>query len=69
MYARKRFQFAINYYTLCDSVSSFKFPRIFYQGEQVPALRSGVSRYIKQALLTQAGFGETAKEQLYGYSR
>lgn len=48
---------------------SFKFPRIFYQGEQVPALRSGVSRYIKQALLTQAGFGETAKEQLYGYSR
>lgn len=46
---------------------SFKFPRVFYQGEQVPALRSRVSRYIEQALLTQAGFGDTAKELLYGY--
>lgn len=46
---------------------SFKFPQVFYQGEQVPALRSRVSRYIEQALLTQAGFGDTSKELLYGY--
>lgn len=45
----------------------FKFPRMFPQGEAVPALRSRVSRYIEQALLTQAGFGDTAKEALYGY--
>ncbi len=45
----------------------FKFPQVYYQGEQVPALRSRVSRYIEQALLTQAGFGDTAKELLYGY--
>ena len=44
---------------------SFKFPRIFHQGAQVPELRSRVSRYIEQALLTQAGFGDTAKELLY----
>ncbi len=46
---------------------SFKFPQVFYQGEQVPALRSRISRYIEQALLTQAGFGDTSKELLYGY--
>lgn len=46
---------------------SFKFPEVFYQGEQVPELRSCVSRYIEQALLTQAGFGDTSKELLYGY--
>jgi ATP-dependent RNA helicase SUPV3L1/SUV3 len=44
---------------------SFKFPDIFHHGEQVPKLRSQVSRYIEQALLTQAGFGETSKELLY----
>jgi ATP-dependent RNA helicase SUPV3L1/SUV3 len=46
---------------------SFKFPRVFYQGALVPELRSQVSRYIEQALLTQAGYGDTSKEQLYGY--
>lgn len=46
---------------------SFKFPDIFYQGQLVPELRSRVSRYIEQALLTQAGFGDTSKELLYGY--
>jgi ATP-dependent RNA helicase SUPV3L1/SUV3 len=46
---------------------SFKFPEVFYQGEAVPILRSKVSRYIEQALLTQAGFGDTSKEILYGY--
>lgn len=46
---------------------SFKFPTVFYQGEQVQQLRSRISRYIEQALLTQAGFGDTSKEILYGY--
>ncbi len=46
---------------------SFKFPDIFHQGARVPELRSRVSRYIEQALLTQAGFGETTKEIFYGY--
>ncbi|MBU3735436.1 MAG: helicase [Methylobacterium sp.] len=44
---------------------SFKFPRIFHQGSGVPAMRGKVSRYIEQALLTQAGYGETSKELLY----
>jgi ATP-dependent RNA helicase SUPV3L1/SUV3 len=46
---------------------SFKFPEIFHQGEAVPQRRGQVSRYIEQALLTQAGFGDTSKEILYGY--
>ena len=46
---------------------SFKFPEIFPEGAQAPALRSRVSRYIEQALLTQAGFGDTSKELLYNY--
>jgi ATP-dependent RNA helicase SUPV3L1/SUV3 len=46
---------------------SFKFPQVFFEGAAVAALRSRVSRYIEQALLTQAGFGDTAKEKLYGY--
>lgn len=46
---------------------SFKFPQVFHAGELVPELRSRVSRYIEQALLTQAGFGDTSKEMLYGY--
>jgi len=46
---------------------SFKFPQIFHQGEHVPEMRGRVSRYIERALLTQAGFGDTAKELLYGY--
>lgn len=46
---------------------SFKFPAIFPEGAHVPALRGRVSRYIEQALLTQAGFAETSKEIFYGY--
>lgn len=46
---------------------SFKFPQVFHQGAQVAELRSRVSRHIEQALLTQAGFGDTSKELLYGY--
>lgn len=46
---------------------TFKFPRIFCQGDQIPELRNKISRYIEQALLTQAGFGDTSKEILYGY--
>lgn len=44
---------------------AFKFPKIFYQGDQVPYLRSRVSRYIERALLIQSGFKETSKEMLY----
>ena len=46
---------------------SFKYPRIFYQGAEIPALRSRISRYIEAALLTQAGFGDTSRELLYAY--
>ena len=46
---------------------SFKFPEIFFEGHTVPMLRARISRYIEQALLTQAGFGDTSKELLYGY--
>lgn len=42
-----------------------KFPQIFIEIENLPALRSRVSRYIERALLTQAGYGNTSKEQLY----
>ena len=41
--------------------------RRFFEGHVVPILRAQVSRYIEQALLTQAGFGDTTKEMLYGY--
>ena len=46
---------------------SFKYPRQFPQGAEMPALRSRISRYIEAALLIQAGFGDTAKEQMYGH--
>lgn len=45
----------------------FKFPKVFHEGALVPEYRARVSRYIEQALLTQAGYGDTAKELLYGY--
>lgn len=44
---------------------SFKFPRIFTDNDKVVALRQRVSRYIENALLTQAGYGDTAREQDY----
>jgi ATP-dependent RNA helicase SUPV3L1/SUV3 len=44
---------------------SFKFPQIFVDGDQVSAIRQRVSRYIENALLTQAGYGDTSREVDY----
>jgi ATP-dependent RNA helicase SUPV3L1/SUV3 len=44
---------------------SFKFPQIFVDADKVHALRQRVSRYIENALLTQAGYGDTAREVDY----
>ena len=41
---------------------SFKFPQIFVDGNEVKSLRQRVSRYIEDALLTQAGYGDTSRE-------
>ena len=41
---------------------SFKFPQIFVNGDAVKILRQCVSRYIENALLCQAGYGDTARE-------
>ena len=41
---------------------SYKFPQIFVDGEKVPELRLAISSYITRALLTQAGYGQTARE-------
>ena len=41
---------------------SFKFPQIFVDGAEVKALRQQLSRYIENALLTQAGYGDTSRE-------
>jgi ATP-dependent RNA helicase SUPV3L1/SUV3 len=41
---------------------SFKFPQIFIDGSDVPALRRQLSRYIERALLIQTGYGETGRE-------
>ena len=41
---------------------SYKFPQIFIDGELVKNLRNQVSNYIESALLTQAGYGQTARE-------
>ena len=41
---------------------SFKFPKIFVEGEQASTLRQLVSRYIESALLTQAGYGQISRE-------
>ena len=40
----------------------FKFPQVFMDGNSVKALRKQVSSYIENALLTQAGYGQTARE-------
>lgn len=40
----------------------FKFPQIFVDGDGVQSLRQRVSRYIENALLTQAGYGDTSRE-------
>ncbi len=41
---------------------SFKFPNIFVDGDDVRSLRQRVSCYIENALLTQAGYGDTSRE-------
>jgi ATP-dependent RNA helicase SUPV3L1/SUV3 len=41
---------------------SFKFPQIFVDGDKVIGLRSMLSRYIENALLSQAGYGDTQRE-------
>ena len=42
-----------------------KFPKHFYQLDELPALRNKVSRYIEAALLVQAGYKDTSKELMY----
>lgn len=41
---------------------SYQFPTIFTEQATISALRNKVSNYIKQALLTQKGYGDTSKE-------
>ncbi|MDE0926195.1 MAG: helicase-related protein [Methylophilaceae bacterium] len=41
---------------------NYKFPTIFTEREAIPALRSKVAGYVKQALLTQKGYGDTSRE-------
>ncbi len=41
---------------------SYQFPTIFTEQTAIPTLRNQVANYIKQALLTQKGYGETSKE-------
>lgn len=48
---------------------AYKFPQIFYQADNLPALRSKVSRYIESALLIQAGYKDTSKELMYSSQR
>jgi ATP-dependent RNA helicase SUPV3L1/SUV3 len=43
----------------------FKFPQVFVDGDEVRYLHQRVSRYIENALLTQAGYGDTAREVDY----
>jgi ATP-dependent RNA helicase SUPV3L1/SUV3 len=41
---------------------SFKFPKFFVDGDKVSDLRRQISNYITRALLTQAGYGTTTRE-------
>ena len=41
---------------------SYKFPQVFVDGDSVITFRKQVSKYIERALLTQAGYGQTARE-------
>jgi ATP-dependent RNA helicase SUPV3L1/SUV3 len=41
---------------------SFKFPQTFVDSDAVKTLRLCVSRYIENALLCQAGYGDTSRE-------
>ena len=42
---------------------SFKFPMIFVETANIKPLRIAVSRYIERALLSQAGYKQTSREQ------
>lgn len=42
-----------------------KFPNHFFELDELPKLRSKVSRYIEAALLVQAGYKDTSKELMY----
>ncbi len=44
---------------------SYKFSQIFIDSVEVKAMRTSVSAYIQHALLTQAGYGQTARETDY----
>ena len=44
---------------------SYKFSQIFIDSAAVKAMRIDVSMYIQTALLTQAGYGQTARETDY----
>ena len=44
---------------------SYKFSQIFIDSAEVKAMRIDVSAYIQNALLTQAGYGQTARETDY----
>ena len=53
--------------TLSQNISlyawlSYKFPQVFIENNLVKGLRNKVSIYIQNALLTQAGYGQTARE-------
>ncbi len=41
---------------------SYKFTTIFTERGEIPELRSKVANYVKQALLTQKGYGDTSRE-------
>ncbi len=41
---------------------SYKFPQVFIDGDKVSDLRRQISSYITRALLTQAGYGNTQRE-------
>ena len=44
---------------------SYQFPQIFIDADLVKDMRSQVSSYIENALLTQAGYGDTSRELDY----
>jgi ATP-dependent RNA helicase SUPV3L1/SUV3 len=48
---------------------SYKFPQIFADGDKVSSLRQEISGYITRALLTQAGYGQTAREIDLNYKK
>jgi|GEM_PF-3083338 len=41
---------------------SYKFATIFTERDAIAELQSKVANYVKQALLTQMGYGDTSRE-------